>query len=205
MKELVALVASSALLAAPVFAAPTADPTKARQISEVVFKNYPERALAKGEQGAVYFLVTLDKAAQPTSCQVTHGSGHPLLDQETCDLIVQHATFKSLRDANGRATKSTHEGVVNWRIPGAPPVPVTPVALTKQTAPAKQLCKSTVRSGTLAAVERTCMTPREWALQTDETRASWDELQGRKGMSCDTMRASTPNRIELPAGPTAGC
>ena len=33
--------------------------------------------------------LALDKDARPTSCKVTHGSGHPLLDEETCDLIVR--------------------------------------------------------------------------------------------------------------------
>ncbi len=182
MKRSIALLAVGSLLASPALAGPKMNPAKARQISEVVFKNYPPRALANGEQGAVYFLVSLDKAANPTSCQVTHGSGHPLLDAETCDLIVRHATFNSVKDASGRATKSTHEGVVNWRIPGAPPATVTPVALTAQTAPEKQVCKTTTRVGTLAATTRTCLSKSEWDRLTDEGRQNWDELQGRKGM-----------------------
>jgi hypothetical protein len=155
----------------------------------------------------VYFLVTLDKDAQPTSCQVTHGSGHPLLDAETCDLIVQHATFRSARDENGRVTKSTHEGVVNWRIPGAAPVSVAPVALTPATAPEKQICKRTVRSGTIGGVERTCMTAREWARLSQESRDWWDEQQGRKGQSgCDTAGLATANQPgESTFGTIAGC
>jgi hypothetical protein len=138
---------------------------------------------------------------------VTHGSGHPRLDAETCELIVQHATFKSVKDANGRATKSTHEGVVNWRIPGAAPVPIVPVALTAATAPEKQICKKSVRNGTLAGVERTCMTAREWARMSQETRDFWDEQQGRKGSTaCDTSglgRSSLPNEPFTPPAP--GC
>ena len=183
MKRSIALLAVGTLLASPALAAPRMNPAKMRQISEVVFKNYPPRALANGEQGAVYFVVTLDKDANPTFCQVTHGSGHPLLDKETCDLIVQHAVFNSVKDASGRATRSTHEGVVNWRIPGAPEPPVTPVALTRETAPEKQICRKSVRAGTIAGVERTCLTEREWARMTDEAREHWGELQGRKGMT----------------------
>jgi hypothetical protein len=33
----------------------------------------------------------------------------------------------------------------------------------------------------LAGFERTCMTTREWARQSDDTKETWDELQGRKG------------------------
>ena len=208
MKRSITLVALGSLLATPVLAAPQMNPAKMQQISEVVFKNYPPRALANGEQGAVYFTVTLDKEANPTSCQVTHGSGHPLLDQETCDLIVQHATFNSVKDASGRATKSSHEGVVNWRIPGAPPVDVTPIPLNSASAPERQVCKSTVRAGTLAGVQRTCMSSSEWARMTDEARKTWDEMQGRKGNSfCNTAGVAAANHQlgDPTTGVFAGC
>jgi TonB family protein len=170
------------LLAQPAFGADSR--TKAernREVSEIVFKNYPPRALAAGEQGPVFFVVTLDKDAHATSCEVTHGSGHPLLDAETCELIVQHAIFKSARDADGRLIKQTAEGVVNWTIPGREPEPFHPIPLGGNDKPEKQICKKNVRIGTLSQIERTCMTQREWARQTDEERQLWDEVQGRKG------------------------
>lgn len=208
MKGLTTLLAMSSLIASPALAAPQMDPTKARQISEIMFKNYPPRALARGEQGAVYFLVTLDKDAHPTSCQVTHGSGYPQLDAETCDLIVQHATFKSVKDESGRLTRSTHEGVVNWRIPGSAPASVAPVALTKATAPEKQICRKSVRSGTVGGIQRTCLTPREWARLREENRDWWDELQGRKGSTtCNTAGVALANQPgESPiGGPSPTC
>lgn len=204
MKRPISLLAACALLASPsLAAAQKMNPQKMQQISEVVFKNYPPRALANGEQGAVFFTVTLDKDAHPTTCQVTHGSGYPLLDQETCDLIVQHAVFNSVKDANGRATKSTHEGVVNWTIPGHTPAPINPIALTAKTAPEKQICKKTVRAGTLADIERTCMTAREWATLSDQARETWGDFQGRKGMTNDTMCMGT-NCNAGPLGPAGG-
>ena len=200
MKRSLSFLAVGSLFVSPAFAGP--NPAKMQQISEVVFQNYPPRALANGEQGAVYFVVALDKAAHATSCQVTHGSGHPLLDEETCNLIVQHAVFNSVLDANGRATKSTHEGVVVWRIPGAPEPSVAPVALTANTGPEKQICKKTLRAGTLAGIERTCMTAREWARLTDESRATWDEFQGRKGIgACNTAGVVAANH---PGEPVTG-
>jgi protein TonB len=205
MKRCISLLAVGSLLASPALAAP--NPAKMQQISEVVFKNYPPRALANREQGAVYFVVALDKDAHPTSCQVTHGSGHPLLDQETCDLIVQHAVFNSAKDANGRATKSAHEGVVVWRIPGSAEPAVAPVALTQSAAPEKQICKKNVRVGTIAGVERTCLTQRDWARLTDESRRTWDEFQGRKGMSfCNNAGVVAANTPGAPApGVVATC
>src|SRR5690349_5598344 len=90
-----------ALLSTSVGAAPKRTPVQQRQLSEVVFENYPAQSLSAGEQGPVYFLVWLDDKAHPTKCQVTHGSGFPRLDAATCDLIVQHATFKSVLGSDG--------------------------------------------------------------------------------------------------------
>jgi len=156
-----------------------------RQISEIVFQNYPPRALAAGEEGPVFFTVTLDKDAHPTSCQVTHGSGYPLLDSETCELIVQHAVFNSARDVHGRLVRQTTEGVVNWTLPGHAPAPINfgPAAVAAAAKTEPQICKKTARIGTLSGYERTCMTPTEWVNQSDEQKQPYEELQGRKGSS----------------------
>jgi TonB family protein len=188
------LFAAALIIAQPVFAADQLSKAeKDRQISEIVFQNYPARALAAGEEGPVFFTVTLDKDAHPTSCQVTHGSGHPLLDEETCDLIVHHAVFNSAKDASGHLVRQTAEGVVNWTIPGHTPAPInsTSAALAAQKTTEPQICKKTVRIGTLADYERTCMTPSQWAHQSDEQKQTYDELQGRKGSTNCSMGGAT--------------
>ena len=175
---------ASAVLAAaiPAAAAETPDKEKRmRQMTEVMLKNYPPRALAAGDQGAVFFIVKLDDKAHPTSCEVTHSSGHPLLDAETCAMIVRHGVFKSVIGPDGKLKQSTHEGVVNWRIPGAAPVAVKAIPVTASTKPEKQICKRTVKTGTLGGVERTCMTQAEWERARKDTQEYWNELQGRKG------------------------
>ena len=171
----------SLLLTSSLHAAPAKRAEQMRQISEVVFQNYPAKSLAAGEQGPVYFIVKLDDKAHPTSCEVTHGSGFPQLDAATCDLIVQHATFKSLIGPDGKPTKSVHEGVVNWRIPGTPQPPINPIPLTVATAPSKQICKRVQKTGSHAQFERTCMTKQEWDMATKETQDFWNEQQGRRG------------------------
>ena len=206
------LVAAAILVAQQVLAADqTSKSERDRQMSEIVFQNYPPRALAAGEEGPVFFTVTLDKDAHPTNCQVTHGSGHPLLDEETCDLIVQHAVFGKSRDSNGRLL-TVAEGVVNWTLPGHAPAPInlSPAAATGK--PEPQVCKRTVRVGTLSGFERTCMTPSQWAKQSDEMKQSWEELQGRKGSSrcssigglADTGSLSVADSRSVASG-TAAC
>lgn len=191
----------SVLLGAAVVAGLSSGPTAAKkpgaahqqQLSEIVFQNYPPQSLAAGEQGPVYFIVKLDNRAQATSCQVTHGSGFPRLDEETCRLIVNHAVFKSALNAEGRAIKSTHEGVVNWRIPGTPQPPINPIPLTAATAPEKRICKRTTKIGTLSGFERTCMTQREWDTAAAQTQEHWRE-QRNKGASC----FETPDCLPAP-------
>jgi protein TonB len=207
MNDRLSLIAAALMMAQPVLATPAAKQEQQRQLSEIVFQNYPPRALAAGEQGAVFFLVTLDKDAQPTSCQVTHGSGHPLLDAETCNLIVQHAVFKSARDANGHVVRETAEGVVNWTIPGRAPVPVNPVLLTDNEKPEKQVCKKNLKMGTLSGYERVCMTPTEWARQGDEMKRRYDDMQGRKGSVCHIAVGGMGSGASLPDPPAGsdGC
>jgi hypothetical protein len=203
MERSISLLAATLLLAPPLFAAePATKAERDRQISEIVFQNYPPRALAAGEEGPVFFTVTLDRDAHPMICEVTHGSGHPLLDQETCDLIVQHAVFSQSRDSNGNFVKVA-EGVVNWTLPGHTPVPVTPVLLTGNAKPEKQICKKTVRVGTLASFERTCMTPSEWARQTDEMKQPWKEWQGKGQSVCSTGAANATGLAAEPGGISA--
>jgi len=186
MDRRLSLFAAALVAAQPVVAADASSKAEHdRQLSEIVFQNYPPRALAAGEQGPVFFTVNLDKDAHPTSCQVTHGSGHPLLDAETCELIVRHAVFNSARDSNGRVVKQTTEGVVNWTLPGQTPVAINQIPLTASTTPEKQICKKTVRMGTLAGVEQTCMTPTEWAKQSDDAKSMWEDVQGKKGLTND--------------------
>jgi TonB family protein len=182
-------VVAGLLISQQVAAADQSRSERDRQISEIVFQNYPPRAFAAGEEGPVFFTVTLDKDAHPTSCQVTHGSGHPLLDDETCKLIVQLAVFNSAKDANGRLIRQTTEGVVNWTLPGHTPAPInfSPAASAAPATTERQVCKKTLRVGTLSDYERTCMTPSEWAHQSDEEKQTYEELQGRRGSTHCTI------------------
>lgn len=149
---------------------------------DVFQKLYPQRALAAREEGAVGFVVGLDNKGQVTDCKVTHSSGHPRLDAETCDLISLHAQFKP--DATGSMSQvQHHEGMIVWRLPGSKSDLQASRPVSAASAVEKTICKKTPVTGSNAAFERTCMTPTEWAKQSDESRAPWEELQGKKGMT----------------------
>jgi TonB family protein len=153
---------------------------------DILQKLYPKRALAAHEQGAVGFIVTLDNKGDVTRCQVTHSSGYPLLDQETCQIITMHAQFNANPSLSPSQTR-THEGLIAWKLPASTTVLEPPKPVVIATAPEKVVCKRTTRVGTLAGFERTCMTPTEWAKQSDNQKQMWDEVQGRKGATTEGM------------------
>lgn len=157
----------------------------------VLHKLYPARALAAREEGMVGFAVKIDSSGSPTSCRITHTSGHPLLDLETCQLIMVHATFKRPAGASISQQRS-YEGVVNWKLPttpqtaaAAPPKPIAPTA-----APEEMVCRRVAKTGSNVAFERECMTKSEWQRASSQSRDPWEQLQGRgRGPACEGQAA----------------
>jgi len=167
--------------AAPVFAqAPQTQSAQDASNWDVFQKLYPKRALAAKEEGAVGFTVTLDNKGDVTNCQVTQSSGHPLLDEETCKLVTLNAVFKP-DPALGPSQTKTHKGLIAWKLPNSTTGLAAPTPIASNSAPEKMVCKKTLRTGSLAGYERTCLTPTEWAKQSAAQKAEWEDLQGKKG------------------------
>jgi TonB family protein len=178
-----ALGVAALLLSAPPTSAQTAQSQAAANAAnwDIFLKLYPKRALEAREEGAVGFVVTLDSRGDVTDCKVTHSSGHPLLDQETCKLVTMNAVFRP--DPNlGPSQTKTHEGMIAWKLPDSttPLTPPTAIAASSQAAE-KVICKKSIATGTLASVERTCLTQREWNRQSDNAKEMWEDIQGKKG------------------------
>ena len=180
--KMIALLAFSALATVASAGTPTKEVRDAQNY-DTLLRYYPKRALAAGEQGLVGFTIRLDKAGQPTACEVTHSSGFRKLDDETCNLMLSHGVFKPMKNEAGNRTSSSHEGIVNWKIPGHSGLHAAPIAVTAANAPEKKICKRELKTGSMASYERTCMSKREWLLMSDQMKESWEELQGRKGMT----------------------
>jgi hypothetical protein len=83
--------------------------------------------------------------------------------------------------------------VVNWKLPGTPlaAVPEAPKPIAAADAPEPQICKRTLKIGTLAAFERTCMTQRQWDKAVAETQEHWGEIR-RKGFTCSKADGPCP-------------
>ena len=153
---------------------------------DVIHKLYPPRALAAGEEGMVGFVVEMDAAGSPTKCKITHTSGHPLLDLETCQLIMEHAVF-SRPAGTSLSQKRSYEGVVNWRLPSTPAtaVPVPPKAIAQSTPVDPLICKRMQKTGSLAGFDRKCLPKSEWERQTSDTRDMWTQIPGRSTDICE--------------------
>ena len=175
------LVAAGLLVTAPALGqAPAPNAAQNAANWDIFQKLYPQRAIAAREEGAVGFRVVIDAKGAVTGCEVTHSSGHPLLDQETCKIITMNAEFKPEPGLSGSQVR-TRDGVITWKLPDSKTVLNAPTALANSSDFDKVVCKKSVRTGTVAAVERTCMTKREWARQSDQEREMWQEVQGKKG------------------------
>jgi len=174
------LLVVASMLAPLVAQAHAADSTQDALNWEIFQKLYPPRALAAHEEGAVGFTVTLDSKGAVTGCQVTHSSGHPLLDQETCKIITMNAQFNPDPNVSASQTR-THQGLIAWKLPTwvATLEPPKPVAASG--APEKLVCKKVLRVGSLASFDRTCLTPTEWAKQSDDQKQPFADFQGKKG------------------------
>lgn len=175
-----ALVTSAAM---PSFAAePDAQALQRRANGEFLFKNYPPRALAAGEQGSVGFRLSLDRKGAITDCNVTQSSGHAGLDRETCELLASYAKFDPVRDSDGNGIKAVYNGTVAWRLPDA----ATVAARTSGTAMAaraddKVVCKRTRITGSLVATSKSCKTQRQWDRDSQRVKQEMEGLQGIKG------------------------
>ena len=144
----------------------------------VLHKLYPARALAAGEEGLVGFTVRIDSRGDPTSCKITHTSGYPLLDLETCKLIMVHATFKRPAGASPSQQRS-YEGVVNWKLPASPlaAVPAVPKPIAEAKALEELICKRVMPTGSNIASERICMKKSEWEQHSEESKRPFAERQ----------------------------
>jgi len=87
-------------------------------------EDYPAEAARLGQEGAVALDVMADEKGKPVSCKVTKSSGHKLLDDATCPLIMARQHYEPSKDAKGRPQKLRVRQRIEWRLekPAAPTV-----------------------------------------------------------------------------------
>jgi len=114
------------LLLSSIAAAPPApSPQPIDIVTWITADDYPKPALRQNVEGAVGYQLDIDPDGKVTGCHVTASSGQPLLDQPTCDLLLQRAHFAAPRDGAGRPIASTFSSRIRWTLP-KPPVMMAP-------------------------------------------------------------------------------
>lgn len=76
--------------------------------------DYPAISWRNGEVGKVDYRLLIDKKGKPTRCDVTSSSGHRRLDELTCALLMQRASFTPARDENYENTSGIYEHHYVW-------------------------------------------------------------------------------------------
>lgn len=69
---------------------------------EQVFSADYVAALEATDQGAALFFLALDTEGNPTGCGMMFSSGDPAVDQQGCDLLIEHARFRPATLPDGR-------------------------------------------------------------------------------------------------------
>lgn len=83
----------------------------------VTTSDYPSEALREQREGVVGFRLTVGPDGRVSGCSVTATSGFAPLDEATCRLLSERATFRPGLDARGRPTASSYSSRVRWIIP----------------------------------------------------------------------------------------
>jgi TonB family protein len=78
--------------------------------------DYPAQAVARHEQGTVAYAITVSPVGAPRLCTIVQSSGSALLDQHTCDIVLQRAAFVPATDGTGPLGGVAH-GRIRWVLP----------------------------------------------------------------------------------------
>jgi TonB family protein len=82
--------------------------------------DYPPEAFKNGWEGDVGVKVHIGTDGKAHSCRILHSSGYPVLDVQTCAIVLGRARFVPARDANGNAVEDDFVvPTVRWAIDGS--------------------------------------------------------------------------------------
>lgn len=79
--------------------------------------DYPSWAKARGLEGITGFRLSVDPTGVVSGCEVIQSSGHPMLDELTCPLLLARAKFTPALDGSGKPVADTYSNRVRWQPP----------------------------------------------------------------------------------------
>ena len=78
--------------------------------------DYPPAARRANLIGMTRYELAVDAAGVPTNCTIIKSSGHQILDDRTCELVMKRARFNPARDDAGNAVAGTFRHQVWWQL-----------------------------------------------------------------------------------------
>lgn len=93
---------------------PLPDPNGDLWVTEA---DYPVAARRGNMEGSVRVELHISDIGCPTKCLVVESSGHGVLDNETCALMMRRARYKPALDADGRPIASVTTLKFRWSLP----------------------------------------------------------------------------------------
>lgn len=83
----------------------------------ITARDYPDGALAKGEQALVYFRLMIGADGAPESCHIQQSGYSQAFDKAVCGNLMDNARFEPALDAAGRPMKSYFRTSVRFALP----------------------------------------------------------------------------------------
>lgn len=88
--------------------------------------DYPAEALRSGLQGTTRFDIAVNEAGKATGCTIVKSSGHAVLDQQACTVLMRRAKFKPARDDAGNPVAGSWRHLVVWTPSNSPAAAANP-------------------------------------------------------------------------------
>ncbi|WP_164975557.1 energy transducer TonB [Sphingobium fluviale] len=86
--------------------------------------DYPKAALYNEMTGNSAFRLFIDPTGKVSHCQITVSSGFEVLDNATCERLIEHGKFTPARDGKGKLVADVWNSRVVWKMPFATPQPI---------------------------------------------------------------------------------
>lgn len=93
--------------------------TRARPIPRPLISSndYPGEAVRRRWEGDVVADLTISPAGRVSTCRIVKSSGHSILDDTTCKIMLERAVFLPAADKDGRPVMDTlRTPPIEWRL-----------------------------------------------------------------------------------------
>lgn len=111
-------------LLATLAAQPTPTNPKGDMRGLFAVEDYPSLAVRQGLSGSVRARLTVSPEGRVTACEAIESSGHPVLDDRTCAVLMERARFDPAMNGEGDAVEGSYTTPkITWQLQASEPLP----------------------------------------------------------------------------------